>query len=75
MTELQIAKKMAVNYGCHDASFKRTWKTFNVYELFFTDNKLHFVGILPYILIKNGKARYSTAKETSELLSLEPTEE
>ncbi len=74
MTELQIARKMAVDYGCHDASFKRTWKTFNVYELFFTDNKLHFVGILPYILIKNRKARYSTVKETEELLSKETEE-
>jgi hypothetical protein len=62
------AKKMAREAGYHDAKRVGTWKGYEVVEPIFTDGEMHFIGFPLYILLKDGKMRWT--KDYNESLDV-----
>lgn len=61
---LELARKN----GFHSVKRLGMWQNHNVYEPIFTDNEIHYIGFPQFILVKDGKIRWT--KDCNESMDI-----
>lgn len=65
---MEEAKKIAREAGYHDMRQLKPWKGFEVLEPIYTDGIIRYEGYPQFLLVKDGKIRWT--KDSEESLSI-----
>ena len=60
--------EFAKDNGYDNAEYLGIWQDYKVFEPTFNDNNEHYIGYPLSILLKDGEIRFTTEKETFEVL-------